>query len=234
MGQIFGIAVSKLSKKDLCRRISRVLLDETGPKMFIVTLNPEIALIAKNEPDYAKIIASSQVVVDGFGIKLALWRQGENFERITGVEICRYLLEEANRLRKKVLVVFRKDGFSSKEEIVDYLKGSYGQLDHSVIEKDQFSSRHANEHEVLIVALGAPDQERFIAANKDSFRNLKVAIGVGGTFDFWTGKKRRAPKFMQKIGMEWMWRAIIQPNRIRRTYRATIKFPYQVLRQNNE
>jgi N-acetylglucosaminyldiphosphoundecaprenol N-acetyl-beta-D-mannosaminyltransferase len=74
---------------------------------------------------------------------------------------------------------------------------------------------------------GAPWQEFFIRSQKNDI--IKIGIGVGGTFDFWTGKVKRAPIFLRKIGLEWMWRLIQQPKRMRRIFRAVIIFPIRVI-----
>lgn len=89
--------------------------------------------------------------------------------------------------------------------------------------------KEIKEVEVLLVGLGAPFQERFIYLNKGRLKKLKLAIGVGGTFDFWTSKKRRAPLLMRQIGLEWLWRLMLQPNRASRIWRATGGFLGKVL-----
>ncbi|MFA7377895.1 MAG: WecB/TagA/CpsF family glycosyltransferase, partial [Patescibacteria group bacterium] len=61
------------------------------------------------------------------------------------------------------------------------------------------------------------------------FKDVNLALGVGGTFDFITGKKRRAPRLFRYLGLEWLWRLIIQPKRIKRIWRATVVFMYKVL-----
>ncbi len=78
--------------------------------------------------------------------------------------------------------------------------------------------------DILFVAFGAPKQEKFIAGNLSKL-NCKVAIGVGGAFDYISGIVDRAPLWIRKIGMEWFYRLIKQPRRIARIYRAVIKFP---------
>ncbi len=84
--------------------------------------------------------------------------------------------------------------------------------------------------DILLVALGAPKQEKWIAENLPKLPSVKLAIGVGGTFDFISGLVRRAPRFMRALGFEWLWRLLIQPWRFRRIFNATIKFIATVLK----
>ena len=77
--------------------------------------------------------------------------------------------------------------------------------------------------DILLVAFGAPTQEFWIQKFAPQIPSLKLAIGVGGTFDFWAGKVRRAPKFLRTIGLEWLWRLFQEPiKRFGRIFRAVI------------
>lgn len=90
---------------------------------------------------------------------------------------------------------------------------------------------HINECQpnILLVALGAPKQEKWIAQNLKKVPSVKLAIGVGGAFDVLSGKISRAPRFMQKIGLEWLWRLMQEPKRLPRIFNAIVKFPLLVL-----
>jgi N-acetylglucosaminyldiphosphoundecaprenol N-acetyl-beta-D-mannosaminyltransferase len=79
--------------------------------------------------------------------------------------------------------------------------------------------------DILFVALGAPKQERWIFENLNKLESVKLAMGVGGAFDFLSGKTKRAPLWMRKIGLEWFWRLIIEPRRVKRIIDAVIVFP---------
>jgi N-acetylglucosaminyldiphosphoundecaprenol N-acetyl-beta-D-mannosaminyltransferase len=79
--------------------------------------------------------------------------------------------------------------------------------------------------DLLFVAYGAPKQELWLERNLPHLRTIKVAMGVGGAFDFITGIRKRAPLWMRKIGLEWLFRVIQQPSRLKRIINATIIFP---------
>ena len=78
--------------------------------------------------------------------------------------------------------------------------------------------------DILFVAYGSPAQELWIHRNLFKLDSVKVAIGVGGAFDFAAGMVKRAPKWVQKIGLEWLWRLIREPKRIKRIWNATYVF----------
>jgi len=85
--------------------------------------------------------------------------------------------------------------------------------------------------EILLVALGAPKQEKWIAQNLGKIPSVKVAIGVGGAFDLLSGQIKRAPKIFQALGLEWLWRLFREPRRWRKVWRSVVVFPIIVLRQ---
>lgn len=87
---------------------------------------------------------------------------------------------------------------------------------------------------VLFVAYGSPKQEVWINRNLFKLKTVNVAIGVGGSFDFYAGKIKRAPKWMQKIGLEWLWRLFKEPSRISRIWNATGKFVGLIYREKNK
>ncbi len=88
--------------------------------------------------------------------------------------------------------------------------------------------------DILFVAFGASKQEKWIYENLKKMPSVKIAIGVGGSFDFISGKIRRAPRIVQRMGLEWLWRLFLEPKRIRRIYNATIKFCWLILIKNKQ
>jgi len=85
-------------------------------------------------------------------------------------------------------------------------------------------------YDIVFCNFGAPEQEKFLYSLKSlKSDKIRLAMGVGGSFDFITGKIKRAPVFMRKLGLEWLWRLIQQPKRIKRIWNAVIIFPIKVL-----
>lgn len=85
--------------------------------------------------------------------------------------------------------------------------------------------------DIIFVALGAPEQEMWIHKNLKRIPTAKIAMGVGGAFDFISGKVPRAPKKLQKAGVEWLWRLALEPWRLRRIFNAVIIFPLAVIKE---
>ena len=82
---------------------------------------------------------------------------------------------------------------------------------------------------IVLVGLGAPKQERWIARNADAVPSARIVVGVGGSFDMWADELRRAPAALRKLGLEWAWRFVLEPRRLPRMFRATVVFPLRVL-----
>ncbi|MEA3272166.1 MAG: WecB/TagA/CpsF family glycosyltransferase, partial [Patescibacteria group bacterium] len=78
--------------------------------------------------------------------------------------------------------------------------------------------------DIIFVAFGHGKQEKWIAENLNKLPSVKIAMGIGGAFDFISGKAKRAPTIFQRAGLEWFWRLIKEPQRYKRIYNATIKF----------
>lgn len=85
---------------------------------------------------------------------------------------------------------------------------------------------------ILFVAFGHGKQEKWINEYLKEMPSVKIAMGVGGAFDFISGKVGRAPKLIRKLGLEWLWRLILQPWRIKRIWKATFKFLYLYTKKN--
>jgi N-acetylglucosaminyldiphosphoundecaprenol N-acetyl-beta-D-mannosaminyltransferase len=83
--------------------------------------------------------------------------------------------------------------------------------------------------ELLLVAFGHPKQEMWIARHLPDLPSVKVAVGIGGTLDYWSGAKKRAPQFLRSLGLEWFWRLMQEPKRWRRIFDAVVVFPSLVL-----
>ena len=83
---------------------------------------------------------------------------------------------------------------------------------------------------ILFVALGPVKQEKWINENLDKMPWVKIAMGVGGAFDFLAGRIKRPPKVFQRLGLEWLWRLALQPWRIKRIFKSVFMFPWLVIK----
>ncbi len=231
---IFNIPIASYSKKEIFKKINNTLKG-TKNKLFIATLNPEILLKAEKDDFYAKIIKEADItIIDGFGINLVSFLRGKKLgERMAGADLAEHTLKEAKELNLKAGFIIRKDGLSQEKDLRAriYDLGIRNFIIKKIEPREDlnFEISKFKDIDVLLVGLGAPYQEKFIWKIKSHLPNLKIAMGVGGTFDFWTGRKKRAPKFMRKIGMEWLWRFFMQPQRVGRIWKATVVFLWKNL-----
>ncbi len=159
-------------------------------------------------------------------------------ERVTGADLMGDVLSRASKNGNsyKVFLLGARDGageqikksyhFKDKNcQIVGTYEGSPAAKDESVI----VAKIKDSKADILFVAYGSPNQEKWIYRNLKKMQNVKVAIGVGGAFDFLAGNVKRAPKFWRNAGLEWLWRLINQPRRLRRIWNAVFVFPYLVV-----
>ncbi len=107
-------------------------------------------------------------------------------------------------------------------------KGIYS-LDTTPADPEAIEEINNSKAEILFVGFGAPHQENWIKENLPNFKHIKLAIGIGGSLDFIAGILPRAPEWMRKIGLEWLFRVYQQPKRIGRIINATLVFPYRVI-----
>lgn len=226
--KVLGIRIDNLTHNEIENWVKNVLVNPPEQK-FVITLNPEIILEGYRNEDYGKILNGADLnLCDGFGIKFASFFKGKKIkERYTGVDLADYLLGLAKEKNRNVLVVAGEDSLSGPEEIRRGIEDKYNFSVRSGYIDGIFSDADAaGNAEIVFVNFGAPEQEKFIFENREKFPKAKVLVGVGGTFDFLTGKMKRAPKLMRKAGLEWLFRLVQEPKRLKRMIDATIIFPF--------
>lgn len=241
MANILGIILSELTEIAVLKKIDDFL--NSTKQYYIVTPNPEIILEAGRDEEFFYILNKAGLsLADGFGLKIAGWIYGKNIPRLTGSDLTIKLLEHSEKQGIKIIVLNWESGLSSAEEINSALKNKYQKLDFLIINvnRDKFLKPEVIEKinnfegKILFSALGFPYQEKIIYHNLPKLPKVIVALGIGGSFDFITGKIKRAPKIMRSLGLEWLWRLIKQPTgkikRLKRIYRATFVFLAKILR----
>jgi len=233
--KILGVKISLLDKKSILNKIDKFLSDNTNNKAkYIVTPNPEIILKANQDEEFFYILNKADLSIpDGIGLKFAGFLIGKNFKRLTGADLTLDILKKAENTGEKVGILNSYNGLSSSNDIKNALNKKYPRLEFFVSDyKNELNSDIIRfKPDILFVNFGAIKQEKFIYHNRDRFDNLKLAIGVGGAFDFLTGKIKRAPKFMRNLGIEWMWRLIKQPKkRIKRIWNAVFVFSFKIFK----
>lgn len=233
--RILGIRIDNLSRSGIDDRIKGIL--ENSPQQkFITTLNPEIILKGFYDKKYREILNSADLnLCDGFGIKFVAWLKGRSIKtRFTGVDLADYLLDLAKKNGQRVLVVVCKDSLSSPEKIKKGIGKKYDISPQAeYFEENFFDSEEVKNAQIVLVNFGAPKQEKFIFHHREKFPRARILAGVGGTFDFLTGKMKRAPKIFRSLGLEWLFRVLQEPKRLKRIVNAVIIFPYLALKNQN-
>ncbi|MFA6184432.1 MAG: WecB/TagA/CpsF family glycosyltransferase [Parcubacteria group bacterium] len=242
--KILGVKIDNISEKEVLLKIEEFLNED---KMHqIVTLNPEIILKAQEDDVLKSVLNRAELsLADGIGIRFALWRFGRHLRvKMTGIDLMWKILEIANEKKMTVLLVANKGGLSTWQETRDAILKVYPNIKISGVSIDpsaghfdrsiELSSLNIKEghttFDILFCNFGAPYQEKFIASLNRWNNWARLAVGVGGSFEFITGKIMRAPKIFRKIGLEWFWRFSIEPRyRIKRIIKAVIIFPIRVL-----
>lgn len=233
--ELLGVKVDNLSKEKILERVRNFLNQEKFHQ--IATINPEFVLLVQKDSKFRKIINQCDLnIADGFGIKLACWRSGENLKsRIAGIDLMWEILKIANEKKYSVFLAANRNGLSNWQETRAAILKIYPDLEISGANLDENIVNYKSlniDHDMLFCNFGAPYQEKFINSLKNG--NIKLAMGVGGSFDFITGKIKRAPLWIRNIGMEWLWRLILQPKRFKRIFNSVIVFTWKIALNNKK
>lgn len=229
---ILGVNINDISQAQILNKIQEFLHSQT--QHFIVTPNPEIILEATGKDEELHYILNHAdiALADGIALKFAGWFYGKNIKRITGADLTYSILKLAEEKKYRVAVFNWKDGLSSAVEIKSAVYKKFPKLGLYVEainrnELNNFSAVNQFAPDIIFCTLGAPYQEKFVYYNLVKIPSAKLGLSVGGSFDFLTGKTKRAPKGLRIIGLEWLWRLIKQPKRGKRIYKAVIVFPFR-------
>ncbi len=224
---ILGVPIDALTRTEMLARVENFLEEPRFHR--IATVNPEFLLLAEKDAVFrTALMAADLRIADGFGIVLAGLFHGQYIRRFPGADLMEEILCIAEKKNQSVSLAIRKDGLSSYEEIKGVLQKKYPNLEinstdiNLKIQDSQFMIHDS----ITLCNFGAPEQEIFLDSLKDQ-NNIRLAMGVGGSFDYLTGRQGRAPKWMRIIGLEWLWRLILQPKRWRRIWNAAVIFPFR-------
>lgn len=231
---ILGFEVDLFPFDEALQYVNSHLSENKG--MQIVTINPEMISIGKQNDDFGRILNSADLVIpDGVGVKLALKIKGINQENIPGIEFSQKLIKLCELENYTIGLL------GAKEEVVQQaaknIRKEYENLNITYIRNGYFDKQEeeiiiqelkAVCPKVLFVALGAPKQE-FLCAKLREQMPSTIFIGVGGSFDVWSGMTKRAPEIWQKLGLEWLYRTIKEPSRFKRIFPALPLFLVRVI-----
>ena len=221
---ILGVEFDALTLEEAVARGLVYAQDQTK-KHIVVTPNPEIVLYAQKDKKYRDLLnKASMSLPDGIGIlwasafKNRIIPHGKLKERVTGVDFMTHLVSAMSDRKIKIFLLGAELGIAQK--VKEIFEKKYPPI--SIVGTDSSSPNNEDFPEikakidtsgahVLFVAFGAPKQEEWIFSHIQNLPTIRLAVGVGGAFDFIAGKRKRAPVFMRKLGFEWFWRLIQQP-----------------------
>ena len=198
----------------------------------VVTINPEMM----SNPDMIEIVNNSELVIpDGIGVEIGLKISGHNVKRIPGIKFAHRMLEECAQEGQTVALIGAQPKIlenavtNIKEELknikIVYFEDGYFNNDELILNELKLK-----QPRLVLCALGSPKQEYFIQKIKKLLPN-SLLIGVGGSFDVWAGAVERAPEAWQKSGLEWLYRTIKEPKRLKRIFPTLPLFVLRVLKE---
>lgn len=240
---ILGITFKLRSKEEIIKEI-KGLLTSRQKSETVFTPNAEILFKAYRDDTYRKTINSASLLIpDGIGINIAIKALSKKrSERTTGIEIAEYVLGAASKNGQRIFLLGGKDGIAEKAK--ERLESRYENIcitgtHHGYFDKSKNSDENSaivdiinnSGADILFVCFGAPMQEIWIEQNSDRLLYVKLSMGLGGCLDVWSGNVPRAPKIMRSLGLEWLYRIVRQPKRLRRLPNL-VGFLFAVMKQS--
>ncbi len=233
---ILGIPIDNITMSDAIERI--VAFAASGVLHHVVTVNPEFIMEAHRNPPFAAVLTAADLAVpDGIGLVWAArWRRHPLRERVAGVDLVERVAEAAATHGLRVFLLGALPGVAEGAASVLctrypglIIAGVYAGSPDPVSDDDIVARVAQAQPHILFVAYGAPQQDLWIERNRERLR-VGAALGVGGAFDFISGRSRRAPRWVQRAGLEWLHRLYHEPWRVRRML-ALPRFVWAVLRE---
>ncbi len=232
---ILGVPFNNMSPVETVEMINVYLNGDT--KAAVCTPNPEMVMAALKDPEFMEVLNNSAInLPDGIGIVYASrFTENRIEERVPGCDTVLAVFDKIKNTNKTVYFFGGAPGVAekAKEEMEKRFKGlkvvgtADGYFDE---EKEKLIIADINEKkpDMLLVGIGFPKQEKWIAKHLDEL-NVKVAMGVGGSLDVFSGTVKRAPKIFIKLGLEWFYRLLCQPSRIGRMMQLPV-FMFTVIK----
>ena len=216
---ILGVKVDSLTMKEAVKAVEDYIAAKKN--VLIATANAEMIMRATHDEELKNILNSAALVVpDGAGTVWAAHHLGYAMpERVAGYDLAQEIMKNAPSYKHRIFFFGSAPGIAEKAkekaqrlypgiEIVGVRNGFFTAAD----EKEIINEIKSSQPDVLLVALGVPKQEKWLAKHLKELK-VPVAIGVGGTLDVMAGAVKRAPLWMQKAKLEWLFRGLLQPKR---------------------
>jgi len=217
---ILGVRVHRMGMEEVLRCIERWIAERV-PRM-VITADANALVLAQQDVEFRVLLQTADLITpDGAGLLWAARRLKQPFpERVPGVELVAQLVRMSHERGYRLYFVGAAPGVAQRA--AHALQQSFPNaqivgVDHGYFHPDEepaiLKRIAAACPDVLLVGMGMPRQEKWIARHKERL-GVPVSVGVGGSFDVYGGVVRRAPRWMQRYGLEWLWRLLHDPRKI--------------------
>jgi len=217
---VLDVSIDAVTMSEAVVKLEQFIAEKTPH--LVATANAEMVMLAQEDNELAAILANSHLVVpDGAGVVWAARHQGYNtiVERVAGYDLAQNLLLKASQKGYRVFLFGSQPDIVAKAKavalahypglcIVGTRHGFFTAEDEPAI----VQTITAAKPDILLAALGVPRQEKWLAKNLEKL-SVPICMGVGGTFDVMAGAVKRAPVWMQRTSLEWLFRLLCQPKR---------------------
>lgn len=219
---ILDVRVDDVTYEETLEHVARCI--ESGGAHQIATVNVEFIMAARQDPDFRRVLNQASLCVpDGVGVLWAARHQGQPLrQRVAGVDLVDQIAALGAQRGWRIYFLGAAPGVAEQAATVlgqryPGLKvaGCYAGSPRPEEEDEIVGWVRAARADVLLVAYGAPQQNLWIARNQ-ARTGAPVALGIGGAFDFIAGVAQRAPRWVQRLGLEWLHRLVKEPWRLRR------------------
>lgn len=233
---VLGVKIDRESMQETVARIQEAV--EHCQPIQVITANPELIYAAGEDARLKQLINSAQVVTpDGVGVVWAAQRLGFPVaERVTGIDLVEALFPVASSHKWRVFFLGSEPGVAeaAARKVEEIHPGFVWQAEHGYFTREEepalLQKIRDFKPDLLLVGLGAPRQEFWIFSHLNS---ATVTIGVGGSFDALAGVNKRAPKWIQDLRLEWLYRLLKQPQRLKRQL-VLPRFAWAVIRASKD
>jgi N-acetylglucosaminyldiphosphoundecaprenol N-acetyl-beta-D-mannosaminyltransferase len=226
--ELLGLSYASLTPDALCEQLQKQLCCGQKP-IKVFTPNVTIAAAAHRDPALHQLLCTADLLLpDGQGVLLAARLAGTPLPcRLPGIEAGESVLRLCAAQKLPVYFLGAAPGIAEKAATAWKMRlpslpiagTHHGYFDVQKSDAILADIRQSGAR-VVLVCLGFPAQERWIAEHADCLPEVKILMGLGGSFDVWAGENRRAPRIFQRLGLEWLWRTVQRPTRLRTLFPA--------------
>ncbi len=243
--ELFGVAIDAVSMDEAVWQVMSWIDEPFGACRYVVTPNADhTVMLQEHEGLREAYLDADMVLADGFPVILASRLLGRRLpERVAGSDLVPALFAAADQKRPlRTFLLGAAPGVAERAakriettwpgvEIVDTYSPPFG-FEHDDVEQERMLTRvHAASPDILVVGFGAPKQEVWVHKQRGKI-NAPVVLCVGATIDFLAGERSRAPRWLQRIHLEWFYRMMGEPRRLFWRYaRDAWVFPQLVWRE---